>query len=102
MFFWGLTYVIGGVLVFEMTEAGGHHGHVVSIAVFDGIVVAYGASGVYHGCDAGFVGYLHTVSKWEEGIRSHHCAVEVVAERLSLGYGLAQSVHTRCLADAAC
>ena len=67
-------------LMFEVTETGGYHSHVMGVAVIDRFVVADRASGMDYGSDASLVGYLHAVSEGEEGIRSHDGSVEVVAE----------------------
>ena len=83
-----------------MPVAGDGHSHVVLLAVVDGVLVVDGAAGVCHGDDAGLVGNLYTVGKGEEGVAGHDGSVEVEAEGLGFGNGLAQGIDARGLAGA--
>ncbi len=80
-----------------MAEAGHCHSHTVFVTVFYGIIISDGASGLHHGVNPGVMGYLHTVGKGEEGIRSHHGAIKVEAEIPGFIDCLAQGVHTGSL-----
>ena len=69
-----------GLSMFEVTDTGGDHGHSVSIAVVNSLLVADRAAGLDHCSDACLVGYFNTVGKREEGIGSHYSAIEVKPE----------------------
>ncbi len=40
----------------------------VGVAVVNGVLVADGSSGLYHGVDSGLMGYLDAVGEGEEGV----------------------------------
>ena len=89
------------LLVFEMSETGDGHAHVVFLAVVDGVLVVDGATGMGDSHDACLMGNFHTVGEGEEGIASHDGAIEVEAEALGLGDGLTEGVDTGGLTGAA-
>ena len=66
--------------MFEMADAGSHHGYVMRIAVVNGLLIAYRTAGLYNGCNPCFVSNLYAVGKREECIRGHHGAIEIESE----------------------
>ena len=85
----------------EVADAGDDHGYAVGVAVVNGVLVADGSSGLYHGVDSGLMGYLDAVGEGEEGVGGHDSSVKVEAKRACLGDGLLEGVDARCLSDAA-
>ena len=59
----------------EVAYAGNDHRYTIIVAILYGIVIAYGASGLYDRVYACSGCYLHTVCEWEERIRCHHRAI---------------------------
>ncbi len=55
-------------LMLEMAYAGYDHGYTIVVAILYGVIVAYGAAGLYYRVYACLVCYLHTVGKGEERI----------------------------------
>src|SRR5688500_6741657 len=62
------------VLMFKMSDAGEHHGHVVGVAIINRILIFYRATGLYHRFDAYFTCYFHAIWEREKCIRSHNGA----------------------------
>ena len=79
-------------LMSKMSISGKHHTDAVFVAAVDGFLVADGATRLYDGADAGFVGQFNTVLEGEEGIGGQNGTFEVEVERTGLLNGLAQGV----------
>ena len=77
-----------------MTNPCGNHRHAVCITIVDAFLVANRSSGLNHTGYSSIIGDLHTVRKWEEGIRSHGGSFKPKTKALRFLYRLVQSINT--------
>src|SRR5947208_16326149 len=61
-------------LVTEVTDAGKDHGQIKAVCGVNHLLVANRASRLDHSGGAGPGDFLHAIRKWEESVRSRHCA----------------------------
>ena len=58
--------------MFKVAYSGKYHFHIVRIAIVDGKLIFNRTSRLNYGIDAIFMGNLHAIREWEEGIRGHN------------------------------
>src|SRR5258705_899755 len=66
--------------VFKMSHPGYHHCQVICFAIFNGVFVTNGTTGLNKRCDTCFMPHLHTIIERKKCITSHDSPLQIKIE----------------------
>ena len=87
--------------MFEMSETGCDHCHILFVAHVNGLLVVDRAARLDNSRDTRIGSQFHAIREWEEGITCHYCSLQVEVEAVCLLDSLFECVNTRSLSHTA-